>query len=94
MAEMIQRAGRAARNPNMNGLFLAIIESWALDLPLDGVNWTDPDRPYVGVIKKNTSKQDRTSIASLHFAQSRTCLHKVFTDYLGDRSPQGKHYPK
>ena len=70
MAEMIQQAGRAACNPNMNGLFLAIVESWALDLLLNGVNWTDPDRSYVGVIKKNTSKQDQTSIALLHFAQS------------------------
>lgn len=93
MAETAQRAGRAVCDPGLNGLYLAMVEPWALDLSLDGVNTTDPDRPYAGVVKKNSSKRDRTSIASLQFAQSQSCLREFFARYLGDKSQEGQYSP-
>ncbi|KAF8132996.1 hypothetical protein EV363DRAFT_1327193, partial [Boletus edulis] len=35
MAEMIQRAGRAVRDPSMHGLFLVMFEPWALNVKLE-----------------------------------------------------------
>lgn len=91
MTEMIQRAGRAVRDPDSTGLFLAMVEMWAfeLELQVDARDIADPDKPYAGMVKKNSPKQDRTSIASLQFVQSHTCLHKVIAEYLGKISPDG-----
>lgn len=92
MAETAQRAGWAACDPNLNGLFLAMVEPWAFELKLDGgsIADPDPDKPYAGMVKKNASKQDRTSIASLRFVQSKTCLWRFFAEYLGDHLPEGE----
>ena len=92
MTEAAQRAGRAVRDPDLNGLFLTMVETWALELKLDGYGIKEgesPDKPYAGTLKKNSSKQDRTSMASLQFVQSDTCLRKSFAEYLGDHSPEG-----
>ena len=89
MAELAQRAGRAACNPNSHGLFLLMVEPFALDLPLDTLNRADPDKPYAGSLRKNLSKQDQTSMTSIQYAQSKTCLCKFFMRYLRDTSPQG-----
>lgn len=58
MAEMIQRAGWAVYDPNMNGLLLAMVEAWVFDLELNNGRTIDPDKPYAEVLKKNSSKQD------------------------------------
>ncbi|KAF8452791.1 P-loop containing nucleoside triphosphate hydrolase protein [Boletus edulis BED1] len=94
MAEAAQRAGRAVRDPGLHGLYLAMVEPWALGLTLaeDQQSASDPDRPYAGMVKKNASKQDRTSYASLRFAQSQTCLRKFFAEYLDDRSLEALSY--
>ena len=55
---MIQRAGWAVYDPNMNGLFLAMVEAWVFDLELNNGRTIDPDKPYAEVLKKNSSKQD------------------------------------
>lgn len=65
MAETTQRAGHAAHDSNLSGLFLAMVEPWALNLSLDGVNWTKPDQPHARLVKKTSSKQNRTSLASI-----------------------------
>ncbi|KIJ04274.1 hypothetical protein PAXINDRAFT_183194 [Paxillus involutus ATCC 200175] len=95
MAEMVQRAGRAVRDPGLNGLYLAMIEPWALESSLgeddqdtDGPT-DDPDRPWAGTVKKNSSKQDRTGLAALRFAQSEVCLRQFLGEYLDDQSPGG-----
>lgn len=94
MAEAVQRAGRAVRDPGLHGLYLAMLEPWALGLDLveHDDHTSDPDRPYAGIVKKNSSKQDRTGYASLRFSQSRSCLRKFFAEYLDDQSPEGYIY--
>ncbi|KAF8119145.1 P-loop containing nucleoside triphosphate hydrolase protein [Boletus edulis] len=98
MAEAAQRAGRAVRDQGLHGLYLTMVEPWALELSLvkeDGqisCSDSDPDRPYAGVVKKTSSKPDRTSYASLRFAQSKTCLRKLFAEYLNDQSPEALSY--
>lgn len=60
MTEMIQRAGRAVRDPDSTGLFLAMVEMWAFELEpqVDARDVADPDKPYAGMVKKNSPKQD------------------------------------
>ncbi|KAG9310388.1 hypothetical protein JVU11DRAFT_9525 [Chiua virens] len=80
IAEMIQQAGRAACDSDSTGLFLAVVETWALELDLGdaigGTSNADRDKPYIGLVKVNSSKPDWTSIASLQFVQSKTCLRE------------------
>lgn len=91
MAEMIQRAGRAARDPSMHGLFVVMVEPWALEAKLNKLEsmLDDPDQPISGVIKKNSSKQERTGHAMIRYIQSATCLRKFFSEYLDDQTPSG-----
>ena len=88
--ETIQRAGWAARDASQQGLFLLMYEPWAVTLVTEGSSdAVDPDRPFAGIIKKNSTKQDRTGLATLKFIQSSTCLRAFFARYLGDDSPTG-----
>jgi superfamily II DNA/RNA helicase len=52
MSEAAQRGGRAARDDETFGLFLMMVEPWALELELtdkhDDIN--DPDKPYAGMM--------------------------------------------
>ncbi|KAF9219319.1 hypothetical protein BS17DRAFT_717772, partial [Gyrodon lividus] len=92
MAEMLQRAGRAARDQSLTGLFLIMAEPWAFGTSLDDKPFDrmDPDKPYAGTVKKSSSKQERTGCAALHLIQSTTCLRQFFALYLNDQSSQGK----
>ena len=96
MAEAAQQAGRAVRDQGLHGLYLTMVEPWALELTLVGedgqISDLYPDRPYVGIVKKTSSKLDRTGYAYLRFAQSKTCLHKLFAEYLNDQSLEGHSY--
>ena len=89
---MIQRAGRAARNSSMQGLFLMIVEPWVFGLQLDDnvLDSSNPDRPIISTIKKNLSKQERTGRAAIQFVQSKTCLREFLAMYLDDQTPSGK----
>ena len=73
-----------------------MIEPWALELTLVGedsqISDSDPDRPYAVIVKKTSSKLDGTGYASLRFAQSKTCLRKLFAEYLNDQSLEGYSY--
>ena len=92
MSDTIQRAGRAVRNPEMDGLFLEMVEPWVLDIPLSntGLDWSDPDQPNVLPLKKTSSKQERTSRASLHFVRSETCLREFIARYVDDQTESGR----
>ncbi|KAF8834573.1 hypothetical protein BDN67DRAFT_873768, partial [Paxillus ammoniavirescens] len=94
MAETAQRAGCAVCDPGLHGLYLAMLEPWTLELNLvdNDRDMMDPDRPYVGMVKKNSSKQDRTGCAALRFAQSQSCLHKFLAEYLDDQLPEALLY--
>ncbi|KAF8432233.1 P-loop containing nucleoside triphosphate hydrolase protein, partial [Boletus edulis BED1] len=89
MAEMIQRAGRAVRDPSMHGLFLVMFEPWALNVKLENEASIsdDPDQPINRVVKKNSSKQERTGHAMIRYIKSATCLRKCFSKYLNDQNP-------
>ena len=92
MPELIQRAGRAVRDPAMHdGLFLLMFEPWALQVQLPAADdiGSDPDRPIAGMVKKTSSKQDRTSCACIQFVQSSTCLRGFLASYLKDDGPSG-----
>ncbi|KAG9312822.1 hypothetical protein JVU11DRAFT_6241 [Chiua virens] len=69
-----------------------MVEPWALQLSFKGISVTNPDQPFAQIIKKNSSKQDHTSIASIQYVQSQTCLHQFFATYLGDKSRHGEHF--
>jgi hypothetical protein len=88
---MIQRAGRAARDPDTHGLFLEMVDPWVLqhEVQVDERTSTDPDRPSAGVITKTSSKQDRTGCASIRFARSTTCRRSFLMEYLDDQEPGG-----
>ncbi|KIK40440.1 hypothetical protein CY34DRAFT_24809 [Suillus luteus UH-Slu-Lm8-n1] len=89
MSEAVQRGGCAARDDETFGQLLMMVEPWALELELtdkhDDIN--DPDKPYAGMIKKNSSKQDRTGCAVLRYIQSKTCLREFYAKYLYDETP-------
>jgi len=89
MSEMIQRAGRAARDSDMQGLFLELVEPWVLRLAINDAGSDDPDRPFSGTVAKNSSKQDRTGYAAIRFAQSETCRRVFLSKYLDDETPEG-----
>lgn len=95
MAEAAQWAGHAVWDQGLHGLYLTMVEPWALELSLvqeDGQIVSNPDWPYVGIVKKTSLKPDCTGHASLQFAQSKTCLRKLFTEYLNDQSLEGYCY--
>lgn len=48
LVELIQRAGRAIRNPGAHGLFLLMYKPWILDIKLEklDLNPNDPDQPH------------------------------------------------
>ncbi|KAG1765404.1 hypothetical protein EDD22DRAFT_845388 [Suillus occidentalis] len=92
MSEAAQRGGRAVRDGQLWGLYLLMVETWALDVELmeEHTDDSDPDKPYAGILKKNSSKKDRTGCAVLRYAQSTTCLWECFAKYLGDQTPTGQ----
>ena len=100
MCSQIQRAGRCARNPNINGLFLCMPEPWALmeicdpesqsyqenpDLPLP----LDTPDPRPTSKKKSVPKNQRVSQGSLAYVQTSDCRHQFQATYLGDKSLNG-----
>ncbi|KAG9312619.1 hypothetical protein JVU11DRAFT_7025 [Chiua virens] len=84
------------RDSDSTGLFLAVVKTWALELDLrgavGGASNTDRDKPYVRLVKANSLKPDRTSIASLQFVQFKTCLREFFAKYLGDNLPEASQF--
>jgi hypothetical protein len=64
-----------------------MVEMWALDVELteEHTDDSDPDKPYAGILKKNSSKKDRTGCAVLQY----TCFRECCAKYLGDQIPTG-----
>jgi hypothetical protein len=51
LTELIQRAGRAVRDPEMQGIFLIMYEPWVLEVKLEDCDVDaedDPDGPWNG----------------------------------------------
>lgn len=91
MSETGQRGGRASRDDEICGFFLMMVEPWAFKVELtdEHDNTNDPDKPYAGVVQKNSSKQDHTGCAALRYVQLKTCLREFFAKYLHDETPSG-----
>jgi hypothetical protein len=68
-----------------------MVEMWALEVELtdEHDDHHDPDKPYAAILKKNSSKKDRTGCAALRYAQSTTCLREFFAKYLDDQTCTG-----
>jgi hypothetical protein len=93
LCSLIQRAGRAARAPGTEALFIYMVESWAADVHIDRQSATyidDPDTPIrtrsVGNLKSKEKGKQWVGMASVAFANSTSCLRVELMKYLGDES--------
>jgi hypothetical protein len=62
-----------------------MFEPWALDVKFDipELALDDPDQPIDGVVKKNSSKRERTGHAMIRYVRSKTCLRKSREGHRG-----------
>ncbi|KAG2110650.1 uncharacterized protein F5147DRAFT_651823 [Suillus discolor] len=77
------------------GLYLMMIETWALEVNLteEHDDADDADKPYaITAPKKNSSKRDRTGCAALQYVQSKMCLREFFAKYFNDPTPTGSNF--
>ncbi|KAG2058723.1 hypothetical protein BDR06DRAFT_968245 [Suillus hirtellus] len=67
MSEAAQRDGCAAQDGNLCGLYLIMVETWALEVELmeEHNDDSDLDKPYAAMLKKNLSKKDQTGLCSV-----------------------------
>jgi len=93
LCSLIQRAGRAARTPGTQALFIYMVESWVAEKRVDQQSSTyikDPDTPVqirsVGNSKGKGKGKQWVGMASVAFANSTSCLRVEFVKYLGDKS--------
>jgi len=93
LCSLIQRAGRAARTPGTEALFIYMVESWVAEKHIDQLSSTyikDPDTPIqarmVGNSKSKGKGKQLVGMASVAFANSVSCLRIAFAKYLGDNS--------
>ncbi|TFY51933.1 hypothetical protein EVG20_g10774 [Dentipellis fragilis] len=83
-----QRGGRAGRDPAIPAIFLTLYEPWVAEVDLTKVltDVTDPDKPLLR-LTKNSTKQEHTGFASIHFLQSSECTRLLLAQYFGDTTP-------
>lgn len=93
LCSLIQRAGRAARTPGTEALFIYMVESWVEEQRVDtrsSAYLKDPDTPVqirsVGNSKSKEKGKQWVGMASVAFANSTSCLRVEFAKYLGDNS--------
>lgn len=101
LCSLIQRAGRAARTPGTEALFIYMVESWAAETCVDresDIYIKDPDTPVKirsvgnsagrgkGKGKDKGKGKQWVGMASVAFANSTSCLRVEFIKYLGDNS--------
>jgi len=87
LCSLIQRAGRAARTPGSEALFIYMVESWVAETRVNQCSAEyieDPDTP-VQIRSVGKGKQ-WVGMASVAFANSTSCLRVEFVKYLGDKS--------
>lgn len=100
MCSQIQRAGRCARDTNVNGLFLCMPEPWAFTeiCDLESQSYKDnPDLPLPSDTPdstpasktKSVPKNQRVSQGSLAYVQTSGCRRWFHAIYLGDKSQNG-----
>jgi hypothetical protein len=103
MDKGIQHGGCSGRDPNINSIFLTMIEPWVFDMDLDpnssprhanepSNTEDDPDAPLLPSTSKNPTKQHCVRCAAVEFVQSETCIRQDFANYLDDNDPSGLHY--
>ena len=88
LCSLIQRAGRAARAPGTEALFIYMVENWVKGEHIDKqltAYVKDPDTPVHPVGKGKKDKQ-WVGMASVAFANSMSCLRVELMEYLGDKS--------
>lgn len=63
-----------------------------MNIDLRAINFSvsNPDHPNVEKLSKISKKQERTGIAMIKIIQSTDCIRKMFADYLGDKSSDGR----
>ena len=93
LCSLIQRAGRAARTPGTEALFVYMVESWVADVCVDRQSAAyidDLDTPIrtrsVGNLKNKEKGKQWVGMASVAFANSTSCLRVELMRYLGDES--------
>ena len=89
LCSVIQRAGRAARTPGTEALFVYMAEKWAADKRIDqqsNVYVEDPDTPVRICSAGNLKSKKWVGMASVAFVNSQSCLRREFAKYLGDKS--------
>ena len=92
LCSLIQRAGRAARAPNTEAIFIYMVEDWVDGVDVDqesAAYIADPDTPVRPVTKGKGKDKQWVGMASVTFAKSTSCLHVELLNYLGDKS--GEH---
>lgn len=89
----LQRGGLAGRSGKpAQAIYLIMYEPWVINIDLSTINFgvSDPDHPTVEKLSKTSTKQERTGMAMVKIIQSPDCLRKLYADYLGDKTPNGK----
>lgn len=96
LCSLIQRAGRAARTPGSEALFIYMVESWVAEKSINQQSSAyikDPDTPLrtwsAGNLKGQGKGVQWVGMASVAFAKSVSCLRVEIIRYLGDNS--GNH---
>ena len=90
LCSLAQRAGRAARTPETEALFIYMVESWAAEQCVDqqsNAYAEDPDTPLrIRPVGKGSKGKQWVGMASVAFATSTACLRVELIKYLGDKS--------
>lgn len=90
LCSLIQRAGRAARIPGTEALFIYMVESWALEQRVNQKSAAyirDPDTPMrIRPAMKGSGGVQWVGMASVAFATLKSCLRVELIKYLGDES--------
>ncbi|KAF5335342.1 hypothetical protein D9611_011739 [Ephemerocybe angulata] len=74
ISSLLQRGGRAGRSTTAIALYIMMYEPWVLQIDISGVSSdiaSDPDRPILEPLQKNSSKQERTSWEMYHIFQQK-----------------------
>lgn len=90
-----QRGGRSGRDQTSPALFLIMYESRAksVELPDDAAEAADPDAPIHQPLKKHSTKQERTGMASLRLVKlgPADCIRLFVAVYLNDKTEIRTH---
>ncbi|TRM66783.1 P-loop containing nucleoside triphosphate hydrolase protein [Schizophyllum amplum] len=96
LVDILQKYGRAARDPVMHGLCVLFVDPWVDDIDLTELEEdarVDPDFPVGRSLTKKSSARERAGYASVHIAQDDTlCIREYFARYLNDETSEALEY--